>query len=74
MFVDLFLCAVGGYPNQLSAQSIQITYTEDDREGYHGYAVAKISWTKPESTLAINKTIYRVSNEILTFKKKQHLS
>ena len=32
----------------MSKDSISISYSEDARDGYLGYSVANISWTKPQ--------------------------
>lgn len=39
---------MGGRPSQVSEGSIHVSYTEDLREGYLGYSVANVSWSRPE--------------------------
>ena len=40
------ITAVGGRPSQVT--SLWVTYTEDFRQGFHGYSIAKVNWIKPE--------------------------
>ena len=48
---------MGGRPSQVNRGSIRVSYTEDLREGYRGYSVANISWSRPEGNIA--SVIYR---------------
>lgn len=42
--------AVGGKPSQVDRSSIGVQYTEDNRPDFLGYAVANISWERPEES------------------------
>jgi hypothetical protein len=39
---------VGGWPSRVNESTISISYNEDTRDGYLGYAVANISWARPQ--------------------------
>lgn len=41
---------VGGKPSQVDRSSIGVQYTEDNRPDFLGYAVANISWERPEES------------------------
>ena len=37
----------------MSQDTISISYSEDTRDGYLGYAVANISWERPQGTYCL---------------------
>jgi len=47
------LFVVGDYPSNVT--NIEVSYTEDNRESYVDYSVAKVSWTPPDGKAAANE-------------------
>ena len=44
---------VSGVPGQVDTDSVSVTYSEDLRPGYFGYAIANITWAKPQGTVTV---------------------
>ncbi len=49
LITTTFFCfTVGGRPGKVPEGSVSVGYTEDLRRDFFGYAVANVSWSKPQ--------------------------